>query len=170
VTKVQKEKIQCHICGVEYEGLIVYSWNEQLSGPFPKDKYKVSCPKCGVPYRAKINPSVGTAKNFLMKMISNPEEASELLFKLSLTEEDLNRWKNIILEIDYEEWEKHDLEFRKSMKHLSENEAAKLDENSQKREELARLKRDGKIQEIIEKTVGLARKKIKEEKDLYLAS
>ncbi len=167
MTKVKKEKIKCHICGTEYEGLIVHSWNEQLSGPFPKDKYKISCPKCGAPYRTKINPSVGTAKDVLMEIVSSPEKAGDLLFRLSLTEEDVDRWKKIMLEMDYEEWEKHNLEFRKDMKDLSENSSARLDKNSKKRDELAKLKQEGKIQELIEKVVSAAKQKIKEEKNKY---
>lgn len=167
MTKIRKEKIKCHICGTEYEGLIVYSWNERLSGPFPKDKYKLSCPKCGVPYKAKMNPNTGTAKDILKKIISSQEEAVRLLFDFSLMEEDVDRWKNIMLEIDYEKWEKHDWEFRKSMKDLSENGRARLDENSNTRDELAKLKHEGKIQELIEKAASAAKEKIKEEKDTY---
>lgn len=170
MTKVVKEKIKCHICGTEYEGLIVHSWNQQLSGPFPRDKYKISCPKCGVPYRAQINPSIGTAKDILMKMVTSPEEAGEFLFELSLTEENADSWKNLMLEMDYEEWEKHDIEFRKSTGNLSENSRSKFDENSRKREAFAKLKQDGKIQEIIEKVVGVAKERIKKERDTYPVS
>lgn len=53
MTKIVKEKIKCHICGTKYEGLVVHSWNESLSGPFPVDKYKITCPKCDAPYRSK---------------------------------------------------------------------------------------------------------------------
>ncbi len=170
MTKIKKEKIKCHICGTEYEGLIVYSWNEKLSGPFPKDKYKVSCPKCGAPYRVKINPSIGTAKDILMKIALNQEEAGELLFHLSLTEDDIDRWKNIMLEMDYEEWRKHDLEFQKNMKDLSEDDGARLNENSSKRDRLAKLKQTGMIQELIEKAVNMAKEKIKEERSSYLVA
>lgn len=170
MTKIEKEKIQCPICGTEYEGFIVYSWNEQLSGPFPKDKYKSSCPKCGAPYRAKTTPSVGIAKDVLIEMISNPKAAGELLFDLSTTEDDLDKWKNVMLDMDYEEWRGNDLELQKSMGNLSENDRVKLDEDSKKREELAKLKQDGNIQELIEKVASIAREKIKEEKDTYSAS
>jgi Zn finger protein HypA/HybF involved in hydrogenase expression len=58
MTQIEKLKIKCHLCRTEYEGLIVNSWNVALSGQFPKDEYKLSCPNCNVPYKNKTNPNI----------------------------------------------------------------------------------------------------------------
>ncbi len=170
MTEIVRKKLKCHICGTEYWGLVVRSWNERLSGPFPKEKYKLICPTCGAPYRTKISPSIGIAKDILMKIISNPEEAAAILFKYSLTENDVDEWKKVLLEIDYKKWKRHDLECREKTKNPSESEITEFQDNFKKIEQLSQLKEAEKIQEIIERVVSLAKEKIREEKEKYSVS
>lgn len=161
MTNLKKEQIECHICWTIYEWTIITSWNTQLSGKFSND-YKIVCPKCQAPYRSKSNPNIWTAKGILTEMLSSIEKASKLLFELSITEWDIDKWKELMLEMDYKEWKKLSEEFRNKHNKLNTKfEVSKI-------EKLIGLKKEWKIETMISNVVILAKKKIIEEKKLFI--
>lgn len=165
MTDVRNIEINCHICGTKYQGLDILSWNESLSGPMPENK--TACPNCGAPFRSKVNPSIGTAKDVLMKMIGSKEDAVKLLFDFSLNDSDVEEWKKIMLEMDYEEWRKNSEEFTKSLGGLSEEQVDSFNKNDAIRKELEELEKKGELQEIIEEVSNIAKGKILEEKNKH---
>ncbi len=42
--------VACPARGEVQEALVVYSWNERLSGPTPPDAFATTCAKCGVEF------------------------------------------------------------------------------------------------------------------------
>jgi hypothetical protein len=168
MTDVRNVEAECHICGTKYQALDILSWNENLSGAMPENKS--ACPNCGAPFRKKVNPSIGTAKDVLMRIIGSKEDAAELLFDFSLNDSDIDEWKKIMLEMDYEEWGRNSEEFQKSLSDLSEEQINVFKKNEAIRKELEELKQKGKIREIIEEVANIAKEKIKEEKDKYIST
>lgn len=148
MTKITKENVVCHVCRKEYEALMIYSWNSTLSGmEIPE---KPSCPHCGAMYKRKITPSIGTAKDILMKMLTNADEASEDLVKYSIEISDLKRWEEVMKNMDYKAWENNNNK-KKEMVNIKEIVL---------RKELKDLKDKEEIDAMIDRLIDITKEKI----------
>lgn len=130
MTQVEHIKTKCHVCGTDYEGPVLIFWNPLL-GKKP-DIGPLTCPKCKTPYRSKVEPNIGNAKDILYASLEDAGKAADWLFSFCHSIADLRKWEKLLKEINYEDWKKTDEEFAKD---FPEN-TAELKVNREKREKL----------------------------------
>lgn len=93
MTRIIEVTNVCHICGTEYSGSVLASWNTRL----PKPEIKpLACPKCGAPYKPGVKLQVGMAKEVLLRLLESKDAATDTLFRFSRTVNDLNEWINYV--------------------------------------------------------------------------
>lgn len=168
MTRLNLKKISCHICGTKYEAIVISSWNEKISGKMPKDK--TACPKCGVPYKPKLNLSVGA--EILINIIENKEKAVETLFDFSIDESDVEKYKKMMVDVARNKLEESSEEFLKHYAdNLSKDKLKYFKEHFEKQnigiKKLKKLQENGKLENLIEEITAVVKEKIKEEKIKY---
>ena len=162
MTKIQNVKTKCYVCGTEYEGPVLLSYNTMMGKP---DVKPLICPKCKAPYKPE-----GTAneKDLLLDLIDDKQKAVKRLVEYSRTDSDIENSVKLMRDMDYEVWKKHDEEFVKD-KFIQEDEEymsirPKLIE---KRDRLEKLAKNGELNGMIQDIADEAKKLLSEEKAKY---
>lgn len=158
----------CYVCNTVYEGPKLLSYNSIMGRPNVKP---LACPKCGAPMKPESHFDVGGTKELLRTLVTNEQQAVNMLTEWVRTEADIDRAGEVLRNTDFDQWEKEDLEFAKSTAAQNSKEyQSKKSVRFEKRNQLKELSQQGELTATIQSLVSRSKKQLSEEKAKYMAN
>jgi len=161
MTKVIVEKFTCHVCGTEYEGPHLLSWNSMMGKP---DMKPLACPKCGAPAEI-MHPKfkTGIELDILLTVADDTSKATALLSENSHNDGEVDELVKSMLKVDLGIWRHSGDEILKYAEtHNDEKTVSKIKIQNEKIDKLKELSGSGALATLMNEMAIKAKGGLKE--------
>ncbi|GAB4211619.1 MAG: hypothetical protein OHK0022_46370 [Roseiflexaceae bacterium] len=156
----------CHVCGTQF----TVQNETQFSGGRPQIvQTPTNCPACGAPIRAARPVEIGGVKDLILTHYGLPEyrkeygTAQRFLEAVSLRPEDVDRYLDLLQQLDFAEWQQLDAR-QKAGQELTSEDRKETKIIGQARTDHER----GKLLPVLRQAAEQAKATIQQERERYL--